>query len=406
MNKNINSITQETYENDARRWLNIIRYHESGTIIQIQNDAIYRVNQLIADKKILKKILGPYYRKYLLVYISLSEKNLFNVINKTLIKLTNKKLEKDKINTDELINIIEKKGLDIGLFIDYGGRLFLNEDNYKELFELELIIRRHKNLSIIFLSEIDITEYKYNQLVNQCSSLFTHIIKYPLYNEKDSMQFISYNEYLWKIKFSENEKQEIIKNCGGYLWLIRQALRLIRDDKNIKIADVFNHELMIKKLEVIWEKLTETQKEILRKIVDNNLGNELKETHEYNYLKTIKMIKDDDSLGIPLLKLIINREKKANQIKLVDDSIYLNNKDISYELTKSELRVLRLLIKNKGIIVTRNQIAEKIWGINWQHYYSDWAIDRLIYRLRQKIRKLNFDENFIKTYKTKGIKFG
>ncbi|MBI5127188.1 winged helix-turn-helix domain-containing protein [Candidatus Roizmanbacteria bacterium] len=408
MKKVINSLTEETLENDARRWLNIVRYNESGTIIQLQNDAIYRVSQLINDKKILKKTLGPYYRKYLLAYISLSENHLLESINKKLLKLIKSKkigLLPDEDSIDELLDVIEKKGLDIGLFIDYGTNVFLNESDHKQLFELESIIRRHKNLSIIFFSEIDITEGKYNKLVNQCSSIFTHIIKYPLYNEKDSNQFINYNENLWKVKFPENIRKEIIKNCGGYLWLVRQALRLLRDDRNLRLEQIFQHELMVKKLDVIWQKLTEKERDVIRKIHSKNLNEELKNSHSYLYLKSIRMI-NDNSLGIPLLKYVIEKEKKANQLIIREDSIFLNDKDISYQLTKSELRIIRFLVKNKNILVTRNQIAEKIWGVNWEHDYSDWAIDRLIYRLRLKLKKLGYDESLIKTYKSRGVRFG
>src|SRR3989344_4047809 len=105
MKKVVNSLTEEALEADARRWLNIIRYHESGTIIQLQNDAVYRVNQLINDKKLLKKILGKYYRKYLLGYISLSENNLLKVIEEKVNKWGH------GINLEESLKKIEDKGL-------------------------------------------------------------------------------------------------------------------------------------------------------------------------------------------------------------------------------------------------------------------------------------------------------
>lgn len=408
MKKIINSLTRETFENDAKRWLNIIRYNESGTIIQMQNDAIYRVHQLLNDKKTLEKILGKYYKKYLLCYISLNENSLLDSIKKVLIKLS--KIKKNNIltqedNLDVILSEIENKGYDVGLFIDYGANIILKESDHNQLFELETIIRKHKNLSVIFFSELDITSEKYNKLVNQCSSIFTHIIKYPLYSHEDSYQFIEYNEFLWKIKFPEKIKKEIVEKCGGYLWLIRQALRLLRDDINLSLEQVFSHELMIKKLEVIWQKLTEEEKEILRKIYSKNFDEETKNSHEYLYLKTIRLIVGD-SLGITMLNHIIEKERKANQLNIKEDILYFNNIDISYQLTKSELRIIKLLVQNKNKLITRNEIAQKVWGANWEHEYSDWAIDRLIYRLRLKLKKIGYDAGLIKTYKARGIMFG
>ena len=408
MKNTINSLTRETFETDAKRWLNIIRYNESGTIIQLQNDAIYRVHQLLNDKKNLEKILGKYYKKYLLGYISLNENNLLGSIKETLVKLAKSKkinihAQEDSLET--ILSEIENKGYDIGIFVDYGANIILNESDHSQLFELETIIRKHKNFSVIIFSELDITKEKYNKLVNQCSSIFTHIIKYSLYSQEDSYQFIEYNESLWKVKFPEKIKKEIVEKCGGYLWLIRQALRLLRDEENLSPEQVFGHELMIKKLEVIWQKLTEEEKEVLRKIYGKNLNEETKNSHEYSYLKATRFIVED-SIGIKILSYIIEKEKKANQLSIKEDTIYFNNIDISYQLTKSELRIIKLLVQNKNKLITRNEIAQKVWGANWEHEYSDWAIDRLIYRLRLKLKKIGYDESLIKTYKARGIMFG
>ncbi|MCL4364014.1 helix-turn-helix domain-containing protein [Patescibacteria group bacterium] len=399
MKKTVNSLTQETLENDAHRWLNIIRYHESGTIIQIQNDAVYRVHQLLGDKKLLKKILGKYYRKYLLGYISLSEDNLIDAINKKIQKWSQGK------DLEDSLKKIESKGLDVGLFVDYATNIITNKSEQKQLFELETILRKFKNFSVIIFSEVDITEAGFNQLVNQCSSLFTHIIKYPLYSEKDSLQFTSYNESLWKFKFPEKTKQAVVKSCGGYLWLIRQALRLLRDEKDLTLEQVFSHELMLRKLDVVWSKLTEPEKDVLRKINNKYLDEDSKNSQTYSYLKTIKMIVND-SLGIPILKYVIEKEKRTNQLIVKDGDVFLDKENVSYQLTKSETRIIKVLIDNKTKLVTRNQIAQKIWGVNWEDHYSDWAIDRLIHRLRLKLKKIGFDESLIKTYKSRGIMLG
>lgn len=127
------------------------------------------------------------------------------------------------------------------------------------------------------------------------------------------------------------------------------------------------------------------------------------------YLKTIKLVRENKNeltLGIPLFKYIINKEKIANKLFLKEDVMFFNDIDISYQLTKSELRIIKLLVQNKNKLITRNEIAQKVWGANWEHKYSDWAIDRLIYRLRLKLKKIGYEEGLIKTYKARGIMFG
>jgi len=62
-------ITPETTLENARKWLNIVRYGESGSVIQLQDDCEYRLSEILENPKILKKYLGPYYRKYLLIHL-------------------------------------------------------------------------------------------------------------------------------------------------------------------------------------------------------------------------------------------------------------------------------------------------------------------------------------------------
>jgi DNA-binding winged helix-turn-helix (wHTH) protein len=53
-------------------------------------------------------------------------------------------------------------------------------------------------------------------------------------------------------------------------------------------------------------------------------------------------------------------------------------------LTKQEQKTYDLLALKSGKIVSRDEIAQTIWGELWLKKYSDWRIDRLIYTLRQK----------------------
>ena len=52
-----------------------------------------------------------------------------------------------------------------------------------------------------------------------------------------------------------------------------------------------------------------------------------------------------------------------------------------------QLEIWNLLQSRKGEIVTRDIVAEIIWKNNTEEKYSDWAIDQVIHRIREKIRK-------------------
>lgn len=55
-------------------------------------------------------------------------------------------------------------------------------------------------------------------------------------------------------------------------------------------------------------------------------------------------------------------------------------------LQASESRVLVLFQSKAGQICSRDEIAQALWGEQWTQKYSDWMIDTMIYRLRQKLK--------------------
>src|SRR3972149_11989183 len=89
--KKIPVITPETTLENAHRWLNIIRFGESGTVIQPQDDCEYRVLEIINNRKLLKTMLGPYYKKYLLRYLPIDQKDLQKSIHEALVELCREK---------------------------------------------------------------------------------------------------------------------------------------------------------------------------------------------------------------------------------------------------------------------------------------------------------------------------
>lgn len=74
--------------------------------------------------------------------------------------------------------------------------------------------------------------------------------------------------------------------------------------------------------------------------------------------------------------------------------IKLNNKNI--ELTKNEIRILTLLLKNKDKVVSRESLMMSLWDSD--EFLTDNALTVNINRLRSKIKELGV-EDFIKTKK-------
>jgi two-component system alkaline phosphatase synthesis response regulator PhoP len=85
----------------------------------------------------------------------------------------------------------------------------------------------------------------------------------------------------------------------------------------------------------------------------------------------------------------------AGQILTVDGE--------SRELSTREFNLLRHLIQNRGRVLSRDQILNKVWGYDYDG--TPRTIDNFINKLRQKIERDPQDPEWIQTVRGSGYKF-
>ncbi len=73
------------------------------------------------------------------------------------------------------------------------------------------------------------------------------------------------------------------------------------------------------------------------------------------------------------------------------------------ELTTAEFELLRLFVKNRGRVLTRERILETTRGLDWESY--DRSVDVLVSRLRQKLGDDPRRPEYIKTVRGLGYRF-
>lgn len=103
---------------------------------------------------------------------------------------------------------------------------------------------------------------------------------------------------------------------------------------------------------------------------------------------------------------LIRRAGKGEDVRVwrheditVDFSSYTaDNAGVPIDFAPKEYQILKLLIDNKGLVLTRGQILDEIWGLDSPD--SDRTIDTYIRRIRQKLNL-----NCIETIKGVGYKF-
>jgi DNA-binding response OmpR family regulator len=82
--------------------------------------------------------------------------------------------------------------------------------------------------------------------------------------------------------------------------------------------------------------------------------------------------------------------------------VIFNNKEVS--LTPNEFDILYIIAKNKGNVVTREQLIEQAFDISYEG--SDRTIDVHVKNIRKKIEEDTRNPKYIITVKKAGYKFG
>ena len=114
---------------------------------------------------------------------------------------------------------------------------------------------------------------------------------------------------------------------------------------------------------------------------------------------------DPRELVIRVNKLVgkIEDEKRKvyvyKNVEINTEKHIITEDGLELELSKKEYDLMLYLMENKGIVVTREKILDKVWSSNY--YSGDRSVDVYIAKLREKIKSLAKD---IKTVKGVGYK--
>ena len=112
------------------------------------------------------------------------------------------------------------------------------------------------------------------------------------------------------------------------------------------------------------------------------------------------------------IKVIFRRTKssKTDEDLFKTDNIYINfNRreviifDKKIDLTVKEFELLEILVKNKGKILTREMLLDKIWG--YEYVGETRTVDVHIRYLRKKIEEDDKNPKFIETIRGVGYRF-
>ncbi|OGK19169.1 hypothetical protein A2866_05250 [Candidatus Roizmanbacteria bacterium RIFCSPHIGHO2_01_FULL_39_8] len=321
-----------------------------------------------------------------------------------LIKFDLSTYEMDDAN--DLLLILRKemkssKKKKFGVLINNARNLILKE-KYLILNSLFDFLDQYPQFNLIFFFNIDITHPDIAKHLR--SRIFGNVYYFPLYDLEDVCGFIEFFSQEWKMSFNQHEVDKIAYLCGGYFWLIKQVIRIIRDNPSIKFENLAQGLQVRVTLEQLYTSLLDSEKTVLQSLIQGKKIESDLEKHSLEYFKKIGLI-NRGKITIPLLDEFLREEIPHADVELRDNHIYVNSVNVDNHFSQKERRIFKALIDHKNEIVSRDELAKAIWPVNTDDFYSDWAVDRIVSRLREKIKLLGFSKEVIKTERNKGYIF-
>jgi len=190
--------------------------------------------------------------------------------------------------------------------------------------------------------------------------------------------------------------ENIILLSGGhvqYLHLGVIILYELKKKQNVTLQNLRKaletDERIILQSEELWESLTSGEQEVLKKIVKQEKASQ-EDMGKGKYLWDSGFVVNN-KLFSPLF---------TNYLQQLLQETAINN---AREFTKKEHMFFSLLKNNLDEICEREKIIELVWPEYKDYGVSDWSVDKLAARVRNKLKKQNSPYQIV-TVKTRGYK--
>lgn len=229
-------------------------------------------------------------------------------------------------------------------------------------------------------------------------SIFAQILYVGPISDDDMRVLYDTYKKRYNFSLSEASEQALFSAVNGYVQYLQLALVILNENKGAEFTtlDVMLHllakdERIILQSEELWESLTKEEQRVLLEVAKKQKI-QPDEKMKAHYLWETGLIKQDDTVFSPLFALyVLEREKEEHK------------KNRVAHLTRKEHLLFELLKAQLGEICDRDTIIAKVWPEYQEFGVSDWAIDRLVARVRVKLREQGSPYEIV-TVRTRGYK--
>lgn len=241
-------------------------------------------------------------------------------------------------------------------------------------------------LSCVFTSYRPLADFYKKKL--PIDQFYTHYLV-PL-NTNNAEQHIEEYQKKYKITFNTWARKTLIPLAGGHVQYLRLLMDILRETKTSpdKLADTaLKDERVLLLSEELWDSLTDEEKNDLKQITKG-----VRHKVHPGYLSQTGVVTADDILFSDLFVQFIKHKSSTAKAN-----------GHATDFTRKEHLLFNLLKQHLGAICERDQIIEKVWSESAEDGISDWSIDKLMERLREKIKKQGLKYQVV-TVRTRGYK--
>src|SRR5258706_1130993 len=241
----------------------------------------------------------------------------------------------------------------------------------------------NNKLSYVFTSYRELNALTPKVFHRKIVSVFLQTMYMRPAQEIDAKLLFDTAQQRYSFSLQENLKQEILRLCGGHVQYLQVSAVIIHElgeginktTPSQLFSIISGDERTILQSEELWESLDSKEQEVLQKISEK-ISITTEEKEKAKYLWDTGFVKDENKIFSDLF---------AQFVKDIQASKKDENK--SYDLSKKEHILFVLLQQYPNEICEREVIVEKVWPEYKEYGVSDWSIDRLVARLRGKLRK-------------------
>jgi len=229
-------------------------------------------------------------------------------------------------------------------------------------------------------------------------SLFSHVMNLKPAQEQDIK--IIYDTYRKKYNLTLSPEQEkaILDLAAGNVQFLQLALIIMNEKRDKKLApdeiveQVRNDERVMLYSEEVWESLSLDERDLLMKIKNNETLSQ-DDKKKGQYLWDMGLVVHGGGKDMIFSDLFLRYVEKHEEKTAADGQ--------PVHMSKKEHSLFTLLEKHVDEICERDTIIEEVWPEYREYGVSDWAIDRLVARVRSKLKQQGSPYKIV-TIRTRG----